>query len=377
MPPVTGPVRQARLGPKIREATLADHRQIAALESRYGLAAKNYEEWTHLHLSNPLQSERNGGWPIGWVIEGDDKQIVGSVGNIPLSYEFEGRKVLAVTGRGLVAEPAYRSMSLVLLDHLMNQPGVELFLTNAITPASAPTFGALACLPVPVGRWDQSAFWITRYKGFFQGFLAMKNLPWAKPLRYPLAAMAFLKDKLANSRPRAGAVEVKAYTGFDDRFDEFWGALKENNPRMLLADRSRAVLAWHFEHGLRKNHVWIATVMDGARVAAYAIFDRRDNAILRLRRVRLVDFQSLDGTTTLLSPILSWALRKCRDENIHMLEDVGQWLDEGDLIANSAPYRRKLSTWTYMYRANNPELAASLQERCAWSPTLFDASASL
>jgi len=153
--------------------------------------------------------------------------------------------------------------------------------------------------------------------------------------------------------------------------------LKENNPRVLLADRSRAVLAWHFEHGLRKNHLWIATVTDGARLAAYAIFDRRDNAILGLRRVRLVDFQSLDGTTTLLSPILSWALRKCRDEDIHMLEDVGQWLDEGDLIANFAPHRRKLSTWTYVYRANNPELAASLQERRAWSPSLFDASASL
>ena len=72
-------------GPKLRETALEDYDQIAALESRYGLAAKSYEEWTHLHLSNPLQTERQPRWPIGWVIEDEDKQIVGSVGNIPLS----------------------------------------------------------------------------------------------------------------------------------------------------------------------------------------------------------------------------------------------------------------------------------------------------
>jgi hypothetical protein len=102
--------------------------------------------------------------------------------------------------------------------------------------------------------------------------------------------------------------------------------------------------------------------VDGAHLAAYAVFDRRDNANFGLKRVRLVDFQSLDGTTALLSPILSWALGKCRDEGIHMLENVGQWLDQGDLIDSLAPHRRKLSTWTCVYRTTNPNLAASLRE---------------
>ena len=376
IPRVTEPVQAGR-GPKLRETSLDDYDQIASLESRYGLAAKTYEEWTHLHLSNPLQSGRQPGWPIGWVIEDGDKQIVGSVGNIPLSYEFGGRSILAVTGRGLVAEPAYRSMSLVLLDHLINQPGVELFLTNAITPASAPAFSALECVRVPVGQWDESAFWITHYPAFFKGLLAMKNLGWAKPLSYPVSALAFLKDRLTKTALREGDVEVKACTGFDDRFDEFWETLKRNNPHRLLADRSREVMKWHFKYALLENQLWIGAVIDGDRLAGYAIFDRRDNVNFGLKRVRLVDFQSLDGTTALLSPILSWALRKCHDEGIHMLQNIGQWLDKGDLIDNVAPHRRKLSTWTYVCRANNPNLAGGLRNRDAWSPSLFDASASL
>jgi hypothetical protein len=369
--------KTARPGPRLREAALEDHAQIALLESRYGLATKSYEEWRHLHLCNPLQPECPSSGLIGWVIEDDEKQIVGSVGNVPLLYEFEGRRIRAVSGRALVADPAYRSTSLLLLDHLINQPGVELFLTNAITPASMPAFDAFECRRIPVGLWDESAFWITGYQGFFESLLAMKRWRFAKPLSYPLSAAGFLKDALTRKNLPASDVEVKACPGFDDRFDGFWEGLKRNHPHLLLAVRSRSVLEWHFKYALLKNRLWIVTALDGARLAGYAIFARRDNATLGLKRVRLVDFQSLDGTTALLAPMLSWALRKCREEGIHMLDNVGRWMEKGELIDNLGPHRRKLSTWTYVYRANNPGLAKSLSNRRAWSPTLFDATASL
>src|SRR5438128_3462550 len=47
--PSSEPKKKAR-PPKFREASFKDHAQIAALESRYGLAAKSYEAWTHLWL---------------------------------------------------------------------------------------------------------------------------------------------------------------------------------------------------------------------------------------------------------------------------------------------------------------------------------------
>jgi len=365
------PIRTTRPGLKLREASLKDYDQIASLETRHGLAAKSFEEWTHLHVNNPLLP----GSPIGWVIEGEDKQIVGSVGNVPLLYELEGKRILAVTGRGLVTEPAFRSASLVLLDRLINQPGMDLFLTNAITPASAAAFSVLGCQRVPVGEWDQSAFWITGYLGFQKSLLVMKNLP--APLSYPLAVAASLRDRLTKTPLGENDVEVQSCLRFDVRFDELWEELRRRNPHLLLAIRSREVLEWHFKYALLKNRLWIATVVDGVRLSGYAIFDRRDNAKFGLKRIRLVDYQSLDGTTALLGPMLSWALKKCRDEGIHMLEDVGRWLEKGELIDKAAPYRRNLSAWTYVYRASNPNLAENLRKRRVWSPSLFDATASL
>jgi len=96
-----------------------------------------------------------------------------------------------------------------------------------------------------------------------------------------------------------------------------------------------------------------------------------------VKRVRLVDFQSLDGSTALLAPILAAALRRCREEGIDMLENRGRWLEKGEPIGSIAPYRRRLPSWTFRYRARNPRLAQSLKDRQAWSPSLFDSDASL
>jgi hypothetical protein len=75
--------------------------------------------------------------------------------------------------------------------------------------------------------------------------------------------------------------------------------------------------------------------------------------------------------------LLFWALRKSRDEGIHMLEIVGPWLGKGELIDSLARHRRKLCAWTLLYRANNAGLAESLRDAGSWSRSLYDGNASL
>src|SRR5262249_48126007 len=144
-----------------------------------------------------------------------------------------------------------------------------------------------------------------------------------------------------------------------------------------LAVRTREVLEWHFRYALVDKRLWIATVVDNSRLVAYGIFGRLDSREFGLTRMRLLDYQSLDGRTALLEPLLCWALRKCRNEGMHMLEIVGRWLEKGELIEGVAPHRRKLDAWRFVYRANNPDLAMSLRDPRAWAPSLFDGDATL
>src|SRR5690348_13379867 len=77
-------VRKARQAATIRPASFDDYHQIASLESRYGIEPRTYSDWTHLWLGNPVYRELHPDWNIGWVVEDNRKQIVGSVGNVPL-----------------------------------------------------------------------------------------------------------------------------------------------------------------------------------------------------------------------------------------------------------------------------------------------------
>ena len=362
---------------KMREARFEDYEAIISLQQRYGLGTRSYEDWSQMWLGNPLYRQLEAGWPIGWVLEDQSHRIVASIGNMPLAYEWAGQPIIASSGISWVAAPAYRSASLLLLDSLVNQPGVDLYLNSTVTKEAEEAIVAFKCLHVPVGRWDERAFWVTNHRGFAGSLVIKKGLRAPNLLRYPLAVGSFISDHLKKRRSLKRSAEVVAFPDFDDRFDVFWNELRRERRNELLAVRSREVLNWHFGDSLRNGRLWIGGVLERERLVAYAIFDRRDNPKYKLKRVRLVDFQCVNGKDELLQPLLSWALGKCRRASIHMLENVGRWLEDGEIIAASAPYRRKLYAWSYYYRAQNDALADCLREPGVWSPSLFDGNASL
>jgi hypothetical protein len=384
--------RRARCASRLRETRFEDYHQVAALESRFDLAVKPYNEWVHLWQGNPLYRELKTDWPIGWVLEDEDGKIVGSMGNIPLLFELNGRRILAASGRHWVAETAHRSSSILLLDRLITQPQIDLYVNTTVSSVSVPPVTALGCSRMQVGIWDEVAYWITNYPGCFKSLVARKN-PFAFPLWEgswtQLKAMGALLSKLPSHQfskafSRSGGtalrdfdVEVIACSDFDERFDKFWEDLKRINPHMLLAVRSREFLRWHFKYAMLGSRVWIATIADGSRLSAYAIFSKTCNAGTGITQVKLVDYQALDGSPAMLGPFMSWALKRCRSEGIHILEHTGRWLEKGEFFENAAPYRRKLPSWQYFYRVNNPALRAALSDKNVWGPSLFDGDATL
>jgi len=364
--------------PRLREVTFDDYRQIAALESRYGLQPKKYEEWTDLWNRNPAcQPTRR--WPMGWVCENADHEIVGSIANIPLLYEFDDEPLLVATSRSLVVDSRYRPYSFALLSEFFNQPNVDLFLNTTVNAKASKLQKMFHCLRVPAGAWDRSSFWITNYRAFTLSFLHKRELPGVSSLSYPLSAGLFLRDALTGRalRSRRNGVEVQFTTHFDASFDQFWSRFRKNSPGRLLARRSREVLEWHFGNALKKNRAWVLSVNDGDELAAYAIVCRQDNPGLGLKRMRLVDLQARPGRSELLKPILCRALQRCHDEGIYILEAVGFCSEKQRIIESLNPHQRELASWRYFYRANNERLAARLRNPELWDPSCFDGDSSL
>jgi len=363
-------VKESSRAVKIREARLTDYAQIAALEARNGLETKPQQEWEHLWRNNPVFG-RLADWPIGWVVENENGEIVGAAGNLPVSYILDGREIIAAGGRAFVADPSYRSYAASLVRRFIHQKHAELLLVSSANSNSAPLLYAMRFSHVPSGTWDQSSFWITNHRGLMASALQKKRLP--SFIGYALLPLLRLKDAFTR-KPRRTTCDLTICPEFDDRFDQFWAELKRTRP-VMLANRSRETLAWHFKFALEQNRAWIVAVSDGWRLLAYYL--RHDKPELGLTRVRLVDFQTLHASTEFLEPMLSWALQKCRDQGIHMLEAYGFSPEKQAMIDSLSPHHRRFPAWTYFYNARNPELATQLKDPMIWDPSHFDGDASI
>jgi len=370
---------QKKQTPKIREACFDDYAQIAELQTNNGLTTRPFADWAALWALNPVFRAPKYDCPIGWVLEADDGKLVGSIGSIPLAYSFRGRELYAAAACSWAVDASYRGSSLLLLDEFTRQTGVDLVLSTSVSPNSEPALKAFQWSKVPVGAWDTAAFWITNYRGFAKSVLNMKSVPQAAAISYPVSAALYWLNKLtkAGSPSHVPTSGIDACAEFDDRFDKFWIELKRQNPNTLLAVRDRETLSWHYRHSQKNQGIWILTASKGSRLAAYAVFERQDSFTSALTRVRLVDFQALNGSQDVLRSALAWMLNTCREQGIHILETVGGWVERPGMPRLPAPEHRTLHSSIYYYKANGTELSKTLEDPTFWSPTSFDGDAGL
>ena len=109
---------------------------------------------------------------------------------------------------------------------------------------------------------------------------------------------------------------------------------------------------------------------------ACAVFDRCDNPATSLKRVRLVDFQTLRGYEFALAAIIERTIALCREAGVHVLESIGSTLKHLCPDVSSA-YRRRLQSWAYYYKPLDEDLARKLADPAVWAPSLYDGDASL
>jgi hypothetical protein len=352
--------------PTMRVASFEDYDAIAGVESAAGLLPRPHERWTHLWRGNPAYAATPG-WPIGWVLEERNGRIVGSIGNVPSFFHLRGRVHLAATLIGWGVEQAYRNFSLMLVAHQTQFPGVDLHLVNTAAVTTSAIFTKLKWSRVPVGQWDRSALWITRYSGAVSAYLRTKFPGRAGRLAtiaaHPAAALI---DRLPRPAKFKTNAQLDWLNAFDEGFDEFWSDLLAANPDVLLACRSRETLQWHF------RDPWILSVRRGARMIGYAILQRKDSIALGLARMLLVDLQTIGNDPALTSAMMEAILGRCREDKIDVLENAGCWL-EHLRPHHIAPSRcRDLDSWCYLYKAKNSAL-----DGAKWYPTQYDGDASL
>jgi len=362
--------------PQLRLARFDDYEQIARLESANDLTSLPPDDWRHLWLNNPLWQRLGSRWPIGWVLEDPQGRIVGSLANIPSLYRFQGRDLVCANGRGWVVAPEGRGLGLWLMSEYFGQSGADLFINTTVGLPAEPMIASLSDR-IPAGDLQAIAFRPIAYRGFVVKGLRKRRVPLAGLLAYPAAAALRLRDAWSlRSFPSAlTGVTIESIASFDDRFDGFWHELADRNPDTLLGVRDAGTLNWHFATPLRLGHLWIFTATRHGCLRAYLLVKRHEQA-QPLRRMRVIDFQTLDPQDGLLPGLLRQALDRCAAEGCQVLEHLGCGLPHMRDFDRFAPYRRRLPCWPFYYRAADPALHAQLARPDCWAPSTFDGDAS-
>lgn len=135
--------------PKLRPTRLEDYQAIVRLGLTHVLDVPSYEDWSTLWLDNPLRARCGKDFPIGWVLVLPDGEMVGTMGTVRSRYTFRGEDLISAVSRAWFVSVPYRGFALQPMDEYLNQPGVDLFINNAV---SAPALGMESRF------WDPSAY---------------------------------------------------------------------------------------------------------------------------------------------------------------------------------------------------------------------------
>jgi hypothetical protein len=357
--------------PRLRPAAFDDYEGISRLVLQHSLQCPSYDEWQSAWTNNPAWQSLGRRTPIGWVLETETGRIVGTLGNVPIRYRFCGAEIIASVARAWTVDTAYRGFAAFLLDEYLNQPGIDLFVNTAANAMAGGLLGQF-CARVPLGQWDVMAYRITRYHDFSTYVLRKLHVPFPEIFAYPAAGYLRLLDafKLRRAAKSESSIEIESIDGFDTRFDVFWQELLRQKPNTLLCERSAQALSWHFGPDMRAGKLWIFVAVKNNLLRGYCIF-RRQYAEPDVRRMRLIDYQTLNGVD-LLPAFLEVAVARCASEPIFVLENVGVGVPKMRAFDEFAPCRKKLADWPCFYHAVDSRLDADLRSPEVWDPSLYD-----
>jgi len=365
---------------RLREAQFDDFPKIDALKRRHGLFSPSFSDWKRLWTDNPLVLEYGSIWPIGWVLEEESGQIVGYLGNIPMTYELGPRKVIAMAANAWVVDEDYRSSAILLLAKFFSQKSPELFLATTVSYTAGMAFKGFGAQKVPSPDYDQVLFAVSNYRGLGRAILRKKSLPFHNVLGnlvdfwlriYELFTRLPKKINLNND------ITITTADLFDDRFDEFWQRLKQQRHKLMFV-RDKKNLNWHFKYIFSNNQGWLSICEKDSQIMGYAIFARSDDYNLGLRRARLADLQALgDQADSIMSSLLIHGIETCKNHKVHLLESVGFEATKRSLIKKYLRLQRKYPTWPYFYKVREVSLHKILEKEDYWDPSTIDGDASL
>ena len=259
-------------------------------------------------------------------------------------------------------------------DHLLAVE-LELF-RRAIAPVGK-IGRAFKSEPLPHEDYEGVLFWVLQPYSFVQAVL--KKLRLGPTLSYVGAALgSFLvgTDRILRRRwPKGSSGDLRvteiALSEIGNDFDNLWIEKVSEKPR-LFAERSPAMLRWHFEVPGDKGSVRVLCCSRNGSLLGYAVIRNEPADETNLRKSTIADMLAKDDDPTVMAALLRAAYRHAQQAGSHILEVLGFPPSIRRVWSQSRPYIRKYPTPLFAYKAMNPTLQKAIAVGETWYASPFD-----
>lgn len=370
-------IRSARL----REAFFSDFAAVHAVKQRWGMTSDSLENWCRVWNENPALLNGRVKRSIGWVLEADG-DVVGYLGNISLLYQYGGRTLTAVTGHGLVVEPAYRSLTMSLVAAFYRQRDVDLYLTTSAVEAVGKIACAFKSEPLPQADYGSVLFWVLKPYRFANAIAKKLRLPGAVSQAtnvlgsMALAAEIGLRARWPRGRSQGLTVREIKVSEIAGEFDQLWSE-KLGERSCLLAERSAALLRWHFQIPADQGTVGVLCCYRNSRLLGYLIVRSGLQARNGLQRTIVADMLVKDDNPDVITALCLAAYEHAKRAGSDVLEVMGFPQSIRKVLARWNPYVRKYPACPFYYKGAETALHSALSDGLAWYASPFDGDTSL
>ena len=224
--------------------------------------------------------------------------------------------------------------------------------------------------------YEKIMYWVLDYPNFIKSVIKKKLKIFVGPIIFLLAPILKLYDFIVQRNksfyPKKNTIELKS---FDQKFDVFWNNLPKNNK--FLAERDSASLKWRFDRAINKKKISVLALYDQNNLTGYIIIMRSDNNDIGLKRMQIIDIQTLSNDKENLNDLIVNAIMFARKQGVHILELVGFDDNVRHQASESNPYIRMLSHSPFFYKLTNKELKNAFSEKIEWNVSLYDGDGSL
>lgn len=373
----------------VREVNIGDELSVTDLWLRNGLLShSSANDLTWLWKDNPVCQSS---WPWGWVLE-ENGRIFGYIGNLPLRYYYRGNAVTVACARGYVVDSVARRYSLKLALAFFLQGTADLLLISSANKSSANVYKMFKALPIPDKNYSDSLVWLLNGYGvtrflFFRYLIQKKSnlsplvVNGLSMLFSPFLNLFLLARGLGYRGVNAGwpgNIVLMRPDDIDERWDELFEIRKHQLPGVLLADRSSAVMKWHYNvAGSSENDTIIFTAILRSRMVGYLFVSAHGSSPADKGRYRISDIFVLDDNPEVIDALLDKVFSYAKDCQWSILETVGFPPYVRKQLLARRPFVRCPDTSLFWYHTAEVELSEVLANTSGWYATPYDGDSSL